>query len=112
MFNGAKGSMSKVMKSFICRGCLNPVTDTGTGRTSLDIGISANLELVDKSCYLDDMWMEMLMQLWSPGFKLDGKKFWELVPLLTNRDMSLIMRGRVYIVVCELVCCMEVRPGL
>ena len=26
---GIKGSMSKVAKSFICRGCLNPVTSTG-----------------------------------------------------------------------------------
>jgi len=32
--------MSKVMKSFICKGCLNPVTSTG--RTS------ANPELMDK----------------------------------------------------------------
>ena len=45
--------MSKVMKSFICRGCLNLVTRTG--RTSVDIGVNANLELVDKFCYLDDM---------------------------------------------------------
>jgi len=30
--SGIKGSTSKVMKSFICRGCLNPVTRTG--RTS------------------------------------------------------------------------------
>ena len=29
--SGNKGSMYKVMKSFICRGCVNPVT--GTGRT-------------------------------------------------------------------------------
>jgi len=42
-----------VMKSFICRGCMNPVTDTG--RTSVDIGGDANLELVDKFCYLGDM---------------------------------------------------------
>ena len=35
----------KVMKLFICRGCVNPVT--GTGRTSVDIGGDANLELVD-----------------------------------------------------------------
>jgi len=28
---------------------------TGTGCTSVDIGVNANLELVDKSCYLDDM---------------------------------------------------------
>jgi len=27
--SGIKGSMSKVMKSFICRGCLNPVTRAG-----------------------------------------------------------------------------------
>jgi len=43
----------KVMKSFICRGCLNPVI--GTGRTSVDIGGDANLELVDKFCYLGDI---------------------------------------------------------
>jgi len=37
--------MSKVAKSFICSGCLNPVTSAG--RTSVDIGVSAKLELVD-----------------------------------------------------------------
>jgi len=58
------------MKSFICRGLLNPVTSTS--RTSVDIGVSANLEVVDKSCYLGDMWMEMLMQLWKPESELDG----------------------------------------
>jgi len=45
--------MYKVMKSFICRGCINPVT--GTGCTIVDIGVNANLELVDKFCYLGDM---------------------------------------------------------
>ena len=45
--------MSKVAKSFICRGCLNPVTSAG--RTSVDIGASAKLHLVDKFCYLGDM---------------------------------------------------------
>ena len=45
--------MSKVMNSFICRGCLNPVTSTG--RTSVDIDASAYLELVDKFCYQGDM---------------------------------------------------------
>jgi len=34
-----------LMKSFICRGCLNPVTSTGC--ISVDIGASRNLELVD-----------------------------------------------------------------
>jgi len=51
--SGIKGSMYKVTKSFICRGCVNPVT--GTGCTSVDIGDNANLELVDKFCYLGDM---------------------------------------------------------
>ena len=45
--------MVKVMKSFTCKGCLNPVTSAG--RTTVDIGASANLELVDKFCYLGDM---------------------------------------------------------
>jgi len=51
--SGIKGSMYKVMKSFICRGCVIPVT--GIGCTSVDIGVNANLELVDKFCYLGDM---------------------------------------------------------
>ena len=50
--SGIKCSMSKVAKSFICRGCLNPVTTSG--RTSVDIGASAKLELVDKFCYLGE----------------------------------------------------------
>jgi len=41
------------MKSFICGGCLNPVTSVG--RTSVDIGASAKLEFVDKFCYPGDM---------------------------------------------------------
>ena len=51
--SGIKGSMSKVAKSFICRACLNPVTSAG--HTSVDIGASAKLELVDKFCYVSDM---------------------------------------------------------
>ena len=48
-----KGSMYKVMMSFICRGCSNPAISTG--RSSVDIGASANLEVLDKFCYLGDM---------------------------------------------------------
>jgi len=39
--SGIKGSMSKVAKSFICGGCLNPVTSAG--RTGVDIGASPKL---------------------------------------------------------------------
>jgi len=48
-----KGSMYKVMKSFIYRGGV--ISVTGTGCTSVDICCDANLELVDKFCYLGDM---------------------------------------------------------
>jgi len=47
--SGIKGSMYKVMRSFICRVCWNPVISTG--HTSVDIGASANLEVVDKCKY-------------------------------------------------------------
>jgi len=43
----------KLAKSFICSGCLNPVTSAGL--TGVDIGASAKLELVYKFCYLGDM---------------------------------------------------------
>jgi len=94
--SGIKGSMYKVMKSFICRGCLNPVISTG--HTSVDIGASANLEVVDKFSYVGDMLsvdgdadaaVEARIQIgWN--------KFRQLVPLLTNRDILLIRRGRLY----------------
>ena len=51
--SGIKGSMYKVMRSYICRGCSNPVISTN--HTSVDSGASANLEVVDKFCYLGDM---------------------------------------------------------
>ena len=51
--SGIKGRMYKVMRSFICRGCQNPVISTG--HISVDIGANANLELVDNFCYLGDM---------------------------------------------------------
>ena len=69
-----------------------------TGHTSVDIDASTKLEVVDKFCYLGDM------------LSVDGdadaavearirsgwNKFRQLVPLLTNRDISLIKRGRLY----------------
>ena len=45
--------MYKVMKTFVCRSCMNPVT--GVRHTSVDNGLDAILELVDKFCYLGGM---------------------------------------------------------
>jgi len=69
-----------------------------TGLTSVDIVASANLEVVDKFCYLGDMLsvdgdadaaVEAII-------RIGWNKFRQLVPLLTNRDISLIRRGRLY----------------
>ena len=65
--------MSKVVESFICRGCLNPVTSTGC--TNADGDANAAVEA---------------------RIQISWNKFRQLVPLLTNNDVSLIMRGRLY----------------
>ena len=81
------GSMYKVMKTFICRGCVNPVTSTG--RTSVDIGGDANLQLVDKFCYLGDMLSvegdaDAAVET---RIRIGWNKFRQLVALLTNNDI-------------------------
>ena len=59
----------------------------------MDIGTSAKLELVDKICYLGDMLsvdgdadaaVEARIQV-------SWNKFGQLVPLLTNKDVSLLI---------------------
>jgi len=69
-----------------------------TGNRCVDIGVNANLELVDDFCYLCDM-------LSVDGdadaaeetrIRIGWNKFRQLVPLLTNKDISLTMRGRLY----------------
>jgi len=73
---------------------VNPVT--GTGCTSVDIGGDANLELVDKFCYLGDMLSVDGDADAAVGtrIRIGWNKFRQLVPLLTNKDTSLIVRGR------------------
>jgi len=51
--SGIKGSMYKVMRSCICRGCLNTVVSAG--HTGLDVSASADLEVVDEFCCLGCM---------------------------------------------------------
>jgi len=76
--------MYKVMKIFVCRGYVNPVTSTEC--TSVDIGGDANLELVDKFCYLGDMLSvdgdaDAAVEA---RIRIGWNKFRRLVPLLTN----------------------------
>ena len=84
--------MYKVM-SFICRGCVNPVIATGC--ISVDIGGDANRELVDKFCYLGDMLSVVgdADAAVATRIRIGWNKFRQLVPLLTNKDISLTVRG-------------------
>jgi len=88
--------MYKVMNSFICRGCSNPVTSTD--HTSVDIGASANMEAMDKFCYIDDMLSvdgdaDAAVEA---RIRIGWNKLRQLVPLHTNRGISLIRKGRLY----------------
>jgi len=75
---------------------VNPVTSIGC--TNVDIGVNANLELVDKFCYLGDMLSvdgdaDAAVET---RIRIGWNKFRQLVPLLTNKDISLKVRGRLY----------------
>ena len=64
----------------------------------MDVGASANLEVVDKFCYLGDMLnvdrdADAAVEA---RIRIGWNKFRQLVPLLTNRDISLIRRVRLY----------------
>ena len=47
------GGMSRVVRSFVCGGCLGPVA--GAGRAGVGVGAGAKLELVGGFCCLGDM---------------------------------------------------------
>ena len=78
--------MYKVKKTFICRGCMIP--ETGTGCTSVDIGVDANLELVDNFYCLGDLFSVDDAAV-ETTIQTGWNKFRHLVPLLTNKDISL-----------------------
>jgi len=64
----------------------------------VDIGASAMLALVYKFCYLGGMLSvdgdaDAAVET---SIRIGWNKFRQLVPLLTNKDVPLIMRGRLY----------------
>ena len=68
------------------------------GHSSVDIGASANLEVVDKFTYLGDMLSvdgdaDAAVEA---RIRIGCNKLRQLVLLLTNRDISLIRRGRMH----------------
>jgi len=61
---------------------------TSTGHTSVNIGASANLELVDKFCYLGNMLSvdgdaDAAVEA---RIRIGWNKFRKLVPLITNKE--------------------------
>ena len=64
----------------------------------MEIAAGAKLELVDKACYLGDMLSvdgdaDAAVEV---RIRIGWNKFRQLVPLLTNKDVSFIMSGRFY----------------
>ena len=64
----------------------------------MNIGATANLEVLDKFCYVGDMLSvdgdtDAAVEA---RIRIGWNKLRQLVPLLTNRDISLIRRGRLY----------------
>jgi len=91
---------------------MNPVT--GTGCTSVDIGVNGNLELMDKFSYLGEILSVVgdADAAVKTRIRLGWNKFRQWVPLLTSNDISLIVRGRLYSsCVPSSVFCMEVKSG-
>ena len=68
-------------------------------RTSVDIDVNANLELVDKFCYLGNMLStdEDADAAVENRIQIGTNKFRQLVPLLTKKDISLKVSGRLYL---------------
>jgi len=65
----------------------------------LYIGASANLEVVDKFCYLGDTLSvdrDADAAVEAARIRIGWNQFRQLVPLVTSRDISLIRRGRLY----------------
>jgi len=80
----------------------------------VDIIASAKVELVEKFCYLGntlsvDGDADAAVEA---RITIGWNKFRQLVVLVTNKDVSLIMREGCTAVVCEAPCLMEVRSGL
>jgi len=71
----------------------------------MDIGASANPKVVGKFCYLGDMLSvdgdaDAAVEA---RIRIGWNKLKQLVPLLTNRDISLIKRGGCIAAVCKVV---------
>jgi len=89
-------TLCRVVESFVCGDCMGLMT--GVERMDVDVGVSANLELVDGFCYFCGMLnvgrgSGVAM---GTGARVGWSGFRQLVLLLINKDISSIVRGRLY----------------
>ena len=82
-----------VAESFVCGGCLGPVA--GAVRAGVDVGAGAELGLVDGFCCLGDMLGVDggAGAAVEAGVGVGWNGFGRLVPLLANKDVSLVVGG-------------------
>jgi len=72
--------------------------EASIGCTSVDTGGNPNLELLDKFCYLGDMLSvdRDIDAAVKTRIRIGWNKFRQWYQLLTNKEISLIVRGRLY----------------
>ncbi|XP_065315796.1 uncharacterized protein LOC135924631 [Gordionus sp. m RMFG-2023] len=98
--SGKKGSLMLERMTFICKTCMKGIHNNDNLKNGgLDIGNGLTLEKVDKFCYLGDMLnadggvdsavVARIRQAW--------KKFREMSSILTNKKVSLKLKGKVYV---------------
>jgi hypothetical protein len=99
--SGVKGQLQKVTETFECKQCSRGVAEVDSIALSkgMDIGNGDVLEYTKKFCYLGDMVsadgdadsavVARVRNAW--------KKFRELSPILTQKGISLALKGKVYV---------------
>jgi len=94
--SSVKGSLCKASKSFVCSVCLCS-TDNEI-ESSVDIVDGSSVEIVDEFCYPGDMLSvdvdadaAVTARIHSGWFK-----FRSLASFLTDKDVSFLLRGKVY----------------
>ena len=92
-YSGIKGRLLPESE-FTCAQCLGTASAIDA-RQSLEVEVgNEKLEVVPEFCYLRDM---LFCRWWlRAGCKCAWGKFWQLLPLLTNRQVPLLTRGKVY----------------
>ena len=95
--SGIKYIMIRVCQSFVCKGCTDQ--PASMDRTSMDTGDGTSMQLLDKFCYPGNMLRHVDCDA-DAAVEVRVRKGWnkfrQLVPLITNKDVSLLPIGKLY----------------